>query len=65
MMGLWEAMIALQEQALEAQRQQVALATKWMAAGQDAVAAQKQGIAAIETSAKAWTSWLGVWGVKG
>jgi hypothetical protein len=56
-----KAMIAMQEKALEMQRQQIAMASKFMSAGKDAVLAQKQNMAAFEAGTKAWRSWFELW----
>ena len=64
MTDMFKTMIAVQEQALEQHRQQIALAQRWMSVGQDGVTAQKQSVAAIDAGAKVLKSWLDLWGVK-
>ena len=64
MFEMMNAMIAMQEQALELQRQQLALATRVMDAGRDAVSAQKQGMAAVDAGTRAWRSWMDLWSPK-
>jgi hypothetical protein len=65
MTDMFKAMIALQEQALELQRKQIAFAQQWMQVGTDTVAAQKQAASAMDASAKVMSGWLALWGVKG
>ena len=64
MTDMIKSMIAMQEKALELQRQQLAMTTRMMNAGKDTLTAQKQGVSAIEAGAKAWRNWFELWSIK-
>ncbi|MEH3107414.1 MAG: hypothetical protein PGN09_09060 [Sphingomonas fennica] len=62
MIELFAPWIALQEQAIELQRRQIAWAEAAVSSANDMVSAQTAAQAAVEANMKAAESWMSLWG---